>query len=66
MSFAASASVKLADDLVCITVTAPGAPETVLRLPRELAIDLAYQINRTASLAPRSYPTEHLKEATDG
>jgi len=62
MSFAANASVKLADDLVCITVTAPGAPETVLRLPRELAVDLAYQINVAASRAPKSYPTEHSKE----
>ena len=56
-SFPARADVKLRDGLVCITLEAPGAPETVLRLPRGLAVRLADQIKSAALHAPSSWPT---------
>jgi hypothetical protein len=63
MSFEASANVKLIDGLVCITVTAPGAPETVLRLPKLLAVKMARQINHAADVASASFVTNP-KETT--
>lgn len=55
--FEATAKVEVLDGLVCITITAPGAPETVMRLPRSLAVKMANQITRAAAKAPASYPT---------
>jgi hypothetical protein len=53
--FEATASVAIRDGLVCITLSAPGAPETVLRLPKGLAIKMAAQINKAAVSAPYSF-----------
>lgn len=49
--FKSTADVSLKDGLVCITITAPGAPETVIRLPRRLAFEVARRIQRTADAA---------------
>lgn len=56
--FEATADVSLKDGLVCITITAPGAPETVIRLPRSLALEVSRRIQRTAEIAHKSYPTQ--------
>lgn len=55
--FEATANVCLKGGLVCIEIHAPGAPETVLRLPRDLAMSLARRILATASTAPNSFVT---------
>jgi len=58
MPYEAQADVKLKDGLVCITITAPGAPETVLRLPKSLAVKMADQIKQVARRAPDAFPTK--------
>lgn len=60
--FEAVADVQVKDGLVCITVKADGAPETVLRFPRGLALQLADRIGMAARRAPLSYPTKSLTQ----
>lgn len=55
--FNANAEVGMKDGLVCITVKAPGAPETVIRLPKSLAMQMADQIHAAARQAPQSWVT---------
>ena len=55
--FNANAEVSVKDGLVCITVKAPDAPETVLRLPKPLAMQMADQIHAAARQAPQSWVT---------
>lgn len=57
-SLEAEAKVELRDGLVCITITSPGAPETVLRMPGSLAREMAKQIDRIAGRAPAAWPTD--------
>lgn len=56
-SFEATADMSLNGGLVCITVKACGAPETVLRMPRSLAIEIARRINKVSTSAPNSWPS---------
>jgi hypothetical protein len=55
--FEAMADVSLKDGLICITITAPGAPETIIRLPKSLALEVARRIQSAALKAPASFPT---------
>lgn len=61
--FAATADVKVKDGLVCVIITAPGAPETVLRLPRHIAREIARRILSAADKAPPSWPTDTARRA---
>ena len=56
--FEATASVSVKGGLVCIVVRAPSAPETVLRMPRSLAIPMARQILRAADNAGDAWVTK--------
>ena len=62
-SLPAAADVKVKDGLVCVIITAPGAPETVLRLPRYLAREIARQILSAADKAPPSWPSDAARRA---
>ncbi len=62
-SFAATADVKIKDGLVCVIITAPGAPETVLRLPSDLAREIARRILSAADKAPPSWPSDAARRA---
>lgn len=54
--FPTVASVVVRDGLVCLVLTASGAPETVLRMPRLLARDVARKLLSAAGDASQTAP----------
>ena len=55
-SYKSNATVGIRDGLVCITVSAPGVPDAVLRLPKGIALKMGQQILDAARRADASWP----------